>query len=84
MAKDVVTIRNESLRIDGDINGMENMPISEGAQVKDMSSDFQKKITLAKHYVGDVEAGSFYGNGKAYKKIAGMFKWGIIKLRCLP
>ncbi|KAK4262528.1 hypothetical protein QN277_028078 [Acacia crassicarpa] len=72
MAKDVVTIRNESLRIDGDINGMENMSIGEGTQVKDISSDFQKKITLAKHDVGAVDVGSFYGNGKAYKKIAEM------------
>lgn len=75
MAMDVVTIRNESLRIEGDTNGMEELSVSdEGTWVKDMPSDFQKKVTLAKHNMGKVDIGSFYGNEKTYRKIGGMYK----------
>ncbi|KAF7828486.1 putative methyltransferase TARBP1 [Senna tora] len=71
MAKDVVTIRNESLRIAGDIKDKEILSTSdEGIQVKDMSSDFQKKVTLAKHHVGEVNVDCLYGNEKTYRKIA--------------
>lgn len=74
MAKDVVTIRNESLRIEGDVKGKENFSASnEGIPVKDMGSDFQKKVTLAKHETGEVGGFSF-GNEKSYRKIAGMHK----------
>nr|XP_011465219.1 PREDICTED: uncharacterized protein LOC101309934 [Fragaria vesca subsp. vesca] len=54
MAKDVVTIKNESLRSDGDQDRMGILSNANERQLctqlpKDISLDFQKKITLSKH-----------------------------------
>lgn len=46
---------------------------SEATLYKDMSSDFQKKITLTEHGAGDNIGGFHYGNDEAYRKMAGMF-----------
>lgn len=74
MAKDVVTLRNETLKSYGDTNCMKNVSgDTEGIVLKDMSSDFQKKVTLAKHNKGDNEAGFLYSNDETYRKMAGMF-----------
>lgn len=73
MAKDVVTIRNETLKFNGD-NCMEKLSSgSEATLFKDMSSDFQKKITFTEHGSGDNNVGHHYGNDEAYRKMAGMF-----------
>lgn len=73
MAKDMVTIRNETLKFNGD-NIMENLSGgTEATLVKDISSDFQKKLTFTKHDKGDKEAGFLYGNDETYRKMAGMF-----------
>ncbi|KAK7330831.1 hypothetical protein VNO77_25035 [Canavalia gladiata] len=69
MAKDVVTIRNESLKFNGDC--MENLSAgNERTMLKDMSSDFQKKVTFTKHDKGDNGAGFLYGNDETYRKMA--------------
>ncbi|KAL2573579.1 hypothetical protein AAZV13_17G136200 [Glycine max] len=71
MAKDVVTIRNETLNFNGDKNCIENLSGGiEGTMLKDMSSDFQKKVTFTKHDKGGNEAGFLYGNDETYKKLA--------------
>ncbi|KAK7371585.1 hypothetical protein VNO78_19981 [Psophocarpus tetragonolobus] len=76
MAKDVVTIRNETLNFNGDKNCMENLSGGiEGSMLTDMSSDFQKKVTSTKHDKGDNEAGFLYGNDETYQKMAGMFEF---------
>ena len=76
MAKDVVTIRNESLRINRDMSSMDKMSGgTEGSLLKDMSSDFQKKITLAKHEKQDMDAHSIFSNEETYRKIAGTYKF---------
>ncbi|KAK7391563.1 hypothetical protein VNO78_19979 [Psophocarpus tetragonolobus] len=76
MAKDVVTIRNETLNFNRDKNCMENLSGGiEGSMLTDMSSDFQKKVTSTKHDKGDNEAGFLYGNDETYQKMAGMFEF---------
>ncbi|KAK7391561.1 hypothetical protein VNO78_19977 [Psophocarpus tetragonolobus] len=71
MAKDVVTIRNETLNFNGDKNCMENLSGGiEGSMLTDMSSDFHKKVTSTKHDKGDNEAGFLYGNDETYQKMA--------------
>lgn len=76
MAKDVVSIRNETLNFTGDKNCMEILSGGiKGTMLKDMSSDFQKKVTFTKHDKGNNEVGFLYGNGETYKKMAGMFEF---------
>ncbi|XP_027337446.1 uncharacterized protein LOC113851166 [Abrus precatorius] len=71
MAKDEVTIRNESLNFNGDKNCMENLSGgNEGTMLKDMSSDFQKKVTFTKHDKRNNELGFLYGNDETYRKMA--------------
>ncbi|KAK7346778.1 hypothetical protein VNO80_21301 [Phaseolus coccineus] len=71
MAKDVVTIRNETLNFSADKNCMENLSgVIEGTVPKDISSDFQKKVTFAKHDKGDSATGFLYGNDETYKKMS--------------
>nr|KYP51496.1 putative methyltransferase TARBP1 [Cajanus cajan] len=71
MAKDVVTIRNETLNFNGDKHYKENLSGgTEETMLKDMSSDFQKKVTFTKHEKGDNEASFLYGNDETYKKMA--------------
>jgi tRNA guanosine-2'-O-methyltransferase len=73
MAKDVVTIRSETLKFNGD-NCMEKLSGgSEATLFKDMSSDFQKKITFTKHDAGDNDAGLGCDDDETYRKMAGMF-----------
>jgi len=73
MAKDVVTIRNETLNFNADKDCMEILSgVIEGAVPKDISSDFQKKVTVAKHDKGDNATGFLYGNDETYKKMSGM------------
>ncbi|KAJ7952593.1 tRNA/rRNA methyltransferase (SpoU) family protein [Quillaja saponaria] len=74
MAKDVVTIRNESLRSNGEPNCIEKLPNgSEGTQLlKDATFDFQKKVTLSKHEKQETDASSFLGNNETYKKLLEM------------
>ncbi|KAI4327194.1 hypothetical protein L6164_019684 [Bauhinia variegata] len=70
MAKDVTAIRNESLKINGDIDSLENLSGgNDGTLDKDMSSDFQKKVTLAKHNKQDTDAFSIFGNEETYRKL---------------
>jgi len=76
MAKDVVTIRNEALNFSGYTNSTENLSgFTEGTVPVDISSDFQKKVTFAKHDKGDNAAGVLYGNDETYKKMSGMFEF---------
>ncbi|KAK7386290.1 hypothetical protein VNO78_26419 [Psophocarpus tetragonolobus] len=71
MAKDVVTIKNETLNFNGDKNCMENLSGGiEGSMLTDVSSDFQKKVTSTKHDKGDNEVGFLYGNDETYQKMA--------------
>ncbi|XP_027919590.1 uncharacterized protein LOC114178088 isoform X2 [Vigna unguiculata] len=71
MAKDVVTIRNEALNFSGYTNSTENLSgFTEGTVPVDISSDFQKKVTFAKHDKGDNAAGVLYGNDETYKKMS--------------
>ncbi|CAL0331179.1 unnamed protein product [Lupinus luteus] len=71
MAKDVVTIRNETLKFNGDKNCKESFSGGiEGAMPKDMPSDFQKKVTLTKHDKGDAEAEIRFRNDETYRKMA--------------
>ncbi|MED6184013.1 hypothetical protein PIB30_043275 [Stylosanthes scabra] len=70
MAKDVVTIRNETLKFDGENNKLEHFSDGiKGNQLEDIASDFQKKITVTKHDKGHIEAGLLYGNEETYRKM---------------
>ncbi|CAJ2663943.1 unnamed protein product [Trifolium pratense] len=72
MAKDVVTIRNETLQFNGDNCMEKSSGGSEATLFKDISSDFQKKITFTKHDAGENDAGLRYSNDETYRKMAGM------------
>lgn len=79
MAKDVVTIKNESLKIGEDLDCAEVLSKlgkeeSLAQLPKDSSLDFQKKITLSKHENQDNSSSSFFGNREAYKQLLGMYK----------
>ncbi|KDP39960.1 hypothetical protein JCGZ_03491 [Jatropha curcas] len=67
MAKDVVTIKNESLKIDADANYRRTLP--NGELNKETSLDFQKKITPAKHEKEDSDSSSILGSNKGYKQL---------------
>ncbi|XP_062073868.1 uncharacterized protein LOC133778060 isoform X2 [Humulus lupulus] len=75
MAKDLVTIKNESLRSDEDHNCVDvsandiqqNAIIS---QHKDVLLDFQKKITLSKHEKQDSDSSLFLGHKESYRQLA--------------
>ncbi|KAL1371104.1 hypothetical protein HN51_001329 [Arachis hypogaea] len=70
MAKDVVTIRNETLKFNGDKNQLEHLSDAiKGNQLKYIASDFQKKVTVTKHDEGQIEAGFLYGNNETYRKM---------------
>lgn len=79
MAKDVVTIKNESLRSDGDQDCMAILSNANERKSctelpKDVSLDFQKKITLSKHEKQNIDVSSFMGNQETYKQLLGMYK----------
>uniref|UniRef100_A0A803PMX3 tRNA (guanosine(18)-2'-O)-methyltransferase TARBP1 n=1 Tax=Cannabis sativa TaxID=3483 RepID=A0A803PMX3_CANSA len=75
MAKDLVTIKNESLRSGKDQNcvdlsandSQQNSIIS---QHKDALLDFQKKITLSKHEKQDNDINSLLGHKESYRQLA--------------
>ncbi|KAB2622786.1 tRNA (guanosine(18)-2'-O)-methyltransferase-like [Pyrus ussuriensis x Pyrus communis] len=79
MAKDAAAIKNESLRSDEDQNctaipSNANEGNSHTQQPKDISLDFQKKITLSKHEKHDIAVNSFFGNQDTYKPLEEMEK----------
>ncbi|KAK9203377.1 hypothetical protein WN943_013631 [Citrus x changshan-huyou] len=74
MAKDVVTIKNESLKIGEDPDCAETLSDLDKEESfsqlpKDSLLDFQKKITLPKHENQDNSSSSFFGNREAYKQL---------------
>ncbi|WCJ25750.1 tRNA/rRNA methyltransferase (SpoU) family protein [Euphorbia peplus] len=70
MAKDVVSIKNESLKIDEDCNTRITLPNAEPH--KDASFDFQKKVIPAKHEKKDVGSDSIFGINGTYKQLLEM------------
>lgn len=87
MAKDAVTIKNESLKIgEGlDFTGISSNLDKEELVTqppKDSSLDFQKKITLVKHENQDSSSSSFLGNRETYKQLLGMHKIWLLFVKC--
>ncbi|XP_062146057.1 uncharacterized protein LOC133854045 isoform X2 [Alnus glutinosa] len=79
MARDVVTIKNESIRIDEDPDCMEPSYNAKEEKLlsqlpKDACLDFQKKVTLSKHEKKDNDASSFFGNKVSYEQLVEMEK----------
>lgn len=79
MAKDVLTIKNESLIIGEDPDCTEILcnPGKEellSYQHKDSSLDFQKKFTLSKHEKQDASSSSLLGSRETYKQLSGTYK----------
>ncbi|KAJ0047909.1 hypothetical protein Pint_15756 [Pistacia integerrima] len=79
MAKDIVTIKNESLKIseDPDCTEILHNPGKEELLPqlhKDSSLDFQKKITLSKHEKQDANSSSLSRNRETYKQLSEMEK----------
>lgn len=76
MAKDNVTIKNEKLEIDEDPNSIEISDLDKGKShthlTKDLSLDFQKKITVSKHERKDTSFSSVFGDREPYKQLLGM------------
>ncbi|KAF9689746.1 hypothetical protein SADUNF_Sadunf01G0124300 [Salix dunnii] len=72
MAKDVVTIKNESLKNDEDGNCRQTLIDSQ--LPTETSFDFQKKLTLSKHEKQDTDSSSVLGNNEAYKQLLEMEK----------
>ncbi|XP_044477036.1 uncharacterized protein LOC123204445 isoform X2 [Mangifera indica] len=75
MAKDVLTIKNESLIIGEDPDCTEILcnPGKEellSYQHKDSSLDFQKKFTLSKHEKQDASSSSLLGSRETYKQLS--------------
>lgn len=88
MAKDAVTIKNESLRSDEDENCTKILSNANEGKLhtqlpKDISLDFQKKITLSKHEKQDKAVNSFLGDQETYKQLVGMYKLGRIAYKVL-
>lgn len=78
MAKDVVAIRNETLNFSAYTNSKETLSgFIEGTIPVDISSDFQKKVTFAKHDKGDNAACFLYGNDETFKKMSGTFDFSV-------
>lgn len=72
MAKDVVTIKNESLKTDEDGNCRRT--VIDSQLPKETSFDFQKKLTLSKHEKQDTDSSSVLGNNEACKQLLEMEK----------
>ncbi|KAJ6342279.1 hypothetical protein OIU77_023429 [Salix suchowensis] len=70
MAKDVVTIKNESLKNDEDGNCRQTLIAYQ--LPKESSFDFQKKLTLSKHEKQDNDSSSVLENNEAYKQLLEM------------
>lgn len=78
MAKDLVTIKNESLRSNEDDNCMDISPSDNEqnlliSQPKDILFDFQKKITLSKHEKQGTNINSVLPHKESYKQLAGIY-----------
>lgn len=73
MAKDVVTIKNESLKTDEDSNCRRT--VIDSQLPKETSFDFQKKLTLSKHEKQDTDSSSVLGNNEACKQLLGILQW---------
>ncbi|KAK4844740.1 hypothetical protein QYF36_023863 [Acer negundo] len=79
MAKDVVTIKNERLKIGGDPDNMELLSDVDKEKLHTQlangsSLDFQKKITLSKNEKKDTSFSSYLGNREPYKQLLEMEK----------
>lgn len=76
MAKDLVTIKNESLRSNEDLNCASNANEgnSQSQKDRDTSLDFQRKITLSKHEKQDTSDSPLLGQKANYKQLMGMYK----------
>ncbi|KAJ6961041.1 hypothetical protein NC652_000047 [Populus alba x Populus x berolinensis] len=72
MAKDVVTINNESLKNGEDGNCRQT--VIDSQLPKETSFDFQKKLTLSKHEKQDTDSSSVLGNNEACKQLLEMEK----------
>lgn len=76
MARDVVTIKNESLdphRMDLSSNAKGEKFLIQ--QPKDTCLDFQKKVTLSKHEKNETSVSSFFGNKEIYEQLVGMYNF---------
>lgn len=76
MARDVVTIKNESLdpdRMDLSSNAKGENLLTQ--QPKDTCLDFQKKVTLSKHEKNETSVSSFFGNKEIYEQLVGMYNF---------
>lgn len=67
MAKDAATIKNESLVTGENCTGMQ-IP-------RDVSLDFQKKITLSEHERQEYRLDTFLGTIKLYKPLVGTWTY---------
>ncbi|KAJ4957121.1 hypothetical protein NE237_013904 [Protea cynaroides] len=79
MAKDAIIIRNEGLTNGGNCNGVilshdADEEILYAQVPRDLSLDFQKKVTLSKHEKHDTEVTYFLGNTEFYKPLVEMEK----------
>ncbi|OMP14344.1 hypothetical protein COLO4_00031 [Corchorus olitorius] len=69
MAKDTVTIKNESLDMGESAESIERQSTAPDEITKDAHMDFQKKITFAKHDKQDMNSSSLLSNGEVYKQL---------------
>ncbi|KAK8520784.1 hypothetical protein V6N13_076919 [Hibiscus sabdariffa] len=74
MAKDIVTIKNESLNMAEAIEELSSACEEKLELPKDTHLDFQKKITLSKHEKHDLGSSSLLGKGEVYKQLLEMEK----------
>ncbi|OMP10864.1 hypothetical protein COLO4_04209 [Corchorus olitorius] len=74
MAKDTVTIKNESLDMGESAESIERQSTAPDEITKDAHMDFQKKITFAKHEKQDMNSSSLLSKGEVYKQLVEMEK----------
>ncbi|OMP07602.1 tRNA/rRNA methyltransferase, SpoU [Corchorus olitorius] len=74
MAKDTVTIKNESLDMGESAESIERQSTAPEEITKDAHMDFQKKITFAKHEKQDMNSSSLLSKGEVYKQLLEMEK----------
>ncbi|KAK6251036.1 hypothetical protein SCA6_005041 [Theobroma cacao] len=79
MAKDTVTIKNESLNISEDPESIEKLSTACKERLftelsKDAHLDFQKKITFSNHEKQDMNSSSLLGKEEVYKQLLEMEK----------
>lgn len=83
MAKDVVTIKNESLTVGKTCMYMESSHMADEGTLRkqtcqDVALDFQKKVTLNKHERPDTEACSSIGNPELQRLLVEMEKEDLL------